>query len=427
VNTLIAGLLLVLIAFGVHAKPNKNLIVTYVGGAEVVEVGEIERMVVGSGDTVSTKLLTTGQMVLTGEKEGTTNIRLWGKAGWEHEITVYVTASSLSRTATEVAMLLSTVEGISVKDIAGRPVISGIVKERDKKILEVVQTIYPDVVNLTRISDAFSEKMIYMELQITEFNSNELENLGIDWGSGSVPFITGSVVKGFNTNSKYRPATQNDFSGDLTTVPLTDNSTYAYFGIATEILSRLNYLVSSGNAFTLASPRLSARSGGEAEFLAGGQVPVVTSNVNGTTVDYKDFGISLKISPEADSLGNITAKVATEVSSIDQANAVQGIPGFKTRSTSTEVTMKDGETLVISGLVNSEMADSENKVKFLGDIPILGNLFKSKFFQGKKTELVIFVTPSIVDVDHELNKRESMLRDDMVNRFKSTFDSGIIE
>ena len=89
--------------------------------------------------------------------------------------------------------------------------------------------------------------------------------------------------------------------------------------------------------------------------------------------------------------------------------------------------MKDGETLVISGLVDSQMADSEDKVKFLGDLPVLGNLFKSKFFQGKQTELVIFVTPSVVDVDHEINKRDSLLREDLLNKFKDTFESGIIE
>lgn len=421
------GLLLLFTVFNVQAKPDRNLVLIYVGGSSVIKVGDIERMLVGSGDTISTKLLTTGQMVITGEKEGTTNIHLWGKAGWEHEITVYVLASSISRTATEVGLLLANVEGLTVKDIAGRTVLSGNISERDKGLLEIVQGIYPDIINLTLVSNAFSEKMIYMEVQITEFNTNELENLGISWGTGSVPFLTGAYVKGYAANDAFRPATQADFTGDLSTIPFGDKGGFGYFGIATEILSRLNYLVTTGSAFALASPRLSARSGGEAEFLAGGQVPVVTSNVNGTSVEYKDFGISLKISPEADSFGNITAKVSVEVSSIDQANAVQGIPGFRTRSTSTEVNMKDGETLVISGLINTEVANSQDKVKWLGDIPILGALFRSEFFQAKKTELVIFVTPSIVDVNHEINKRDAALRDDLMNRFRDSFDAGIIE
>ena len=417
----------VALSFSVMAKPTKNLLSLYVGGSSIIEVGDIERMVVGSGDMISTKLLTTGQMVVTGEKEGTTNIHLWGKAGWEHDITIYILPSSSNRTTAEVGALLADVEGLTVKTVAGRTVLGGNIYERDKHLIETTQSIYPGIINLTRVSNAFSEKMIYMELQITEFNTNELENLGIDWGTGSVPFFTGAYVKGYRTNDAFRPEAQGDFSGDLSTIALGDDRGFGYFGIATEILSRLNYLVSSGSAYTLASPRLSARSGGEAEFLAGGQVPVVTSNINGTSVEYKDFGISLKISPQADSLGNITAKVSTEISSIDQANAVDGIPGFKTRSTSTEVNMKDGQTLVISGLINSEVANSQDKVKWLGDIPILGKLFKSEFFQAKKTELVIFVTPSIVDVDHAINKKEAIWRDDLINRFKESFESGIIE
>lgn len=410
-----------------YAKPTRNHVSLHVGSSSVVEVGEIERMVVGSGDVISTKLLSTGQMVITGEKEGTTDIHLWGVDGWEHDMSIYVLPSSSNRTTREISAMLSDVEGLSVKTVASRTVLSGNISERDKSLIETIQTIYPDIVNLTRISNAFAEKMVYMEVQITEFNSNELENLGVDWGSGSLPFLNASLVKGFRTNGRFRPATATDFTGDASTIPFSDGSTYATFGIATEILSRLNYLVSTGNAFSLASPRLSARSGGDAEFLAGGQVPVVTSNVNGTTVDYKDFGISLKISPEADDEGNVTAKVAVEVSALDQANAVQGQPGFRTRSTSTEVNMRDGETLVISGLVNSEVADSLDKVKGLGDIPVLGKLFQSKFFQARKTELVIFVTPSIVDVNHDLNKRDELQRDELINKFKSTFDSGIIE
>jgi pilus assembly protein CpaC len=415
----------------VFAKPKESLVSLFVGGSKVVNAGNVTRMVVGSGDIISTKLLTTGQLVITAEEEGTTNIHLWGEGDWEHEIMVYVLPVSATRTTAEVSALLSDVEGLTVKSVAGRTVLEGNIFERDKPLVETAMGLYPDVVNLTRVSNAFSEKMIYMEVQITEFSTSDLENLGINW-STSIPGPNLAYGHTYNQSGAVYPTeyvvddpSYAPFSGTFN--PLSFSSNGTYFGLFTEITSRLNFLVSTGNAFMLASPRLSARSGGEAEFLAGGQVPVITSSINGSSVEYKDFGIKLNIAPSADSLGNITARVSTEVSSIDAANSVDGVPGFKTRFTSTDVNMRDGETLVISGLMNSEMANSVDKVKWLSDIPVLGKLFQSKFFQAKETELVIFVTPTIVNVDHEINRQEAMRRDDMINRFNASFDDGILD
>ncbi len=407
-------------------QPKEVLLSLYKGETYVMKVGDVERVVVGSGSVISTRLLTTGELVIVADEEGMTNIHLWGKAGWQHDTTVYVLPGSTTRAVAEISALLRNVEGISVKSVSGRPVIEGDIYERDKTLVERVVALYPSVINLTRVSNAFSEKMVYMNVQITEFNTNDLEQLGINWQT-DIAGPTAAFYKGVKTNSFYRPAPSKDFTGDLTALPFRNEEGQAFFGIATEITSRISYLVSTGDAFLLASPRLSARSGGQAEFLAGGQVPVVTSNINGSSVDYKDFGIKLSVAPQADTRGNISAKISTEVSVLDPANAVDGNPAFKTRGTTTDVNMKDGETLVISGLTNSEISRSLDKVKWLGDLPILGKLFRSKFFQTKKTELVIFVTPTIIDVNHDINREEAARRDDMINRFNSSFEKGLFE
>ena len=398
----------------------------YVGESVVWDVGDVERIVLGDGDVVSTRLLSNGELVIVADAEGNTNIHLWGKSGWRAEATVHVLAGKTNRTTTELGALLRNVSGVSVNSVAGRAVVEGNIFASDEDILEKVLALYPDAINLTKVSNAFSEKMVYLNLQLVEFSTNDLENLGIDWGT-SMAGPTAALYRAWNTNSSYRPANPSDFTGDLENVANDATGSLSYFGIATQINSRINYLVNTGRAFQLASPRLSARSGGEAEFLAGGQVPVVTSNINGTTISYKDFGISLQIAPVADDDGNITARVATEVSSLDQANAVGGVPGFKTRATSTDVTMKDGETLVISGLMNSEMNLSEDQVKWLGDIPILGNFFKNKFDQGGKTELVIFITPSVIDSKHDINLQEAARRDGMIQRMNDAFKAGLVE
>ena len=154
----------------------------------------------------------------------------------------------------------------------------------------------------------------------------------------------------------------------------------------------------------LAEPRLAVRSGGEAKFLAGGEFPISISNINGTTIEFKEFGIKLDVKPEVDKKNNIRADVTTEVSAIDNSVAVDNVPGLLTRRTETQVSMKSEETLVISGLINQELSKDVQRLKFLGDIPILGALFRSKSFRDRKSELVIFITPKVFDADSDLNK-----------------------
>jgi pilus assembly protein CpaC len=107
-----------------------------------------------------------------------------------------------------------------------------------------------------------------------------------------------------------------------------------------------------------------------------------------------------------DDTGNILAHIETEISTIDEGNSVNGIPGISTRRTNTDVSLKSEQTLVIAGLVKDEAHKNYNKVKWLGDVPVLGQLFKSKDFQNKQTELVIFITPYIYDAASELNRKE---------------------
>jgi len=177
-----------------------------------------------------------------------------------------------------------------------------------------------------------------------------------------------------------------------------------YFGIATEIGSRLNLLASNGDAMILAEPNLSCRNGGVARFLAGGEVPLPVVNALGqTTVTYKEFGIQLDIEPAADESGAIFAKLRTEVSALDSSVSVQGLPGFLKRMTQTEVNVRDGQTIVIAGLLNEESAKDIRKFPGLGDVPIIGTLFRSTRFQNQQTELVVFVTPRIQHADSERN------------------------
>jgi pilus assembly protein CpaC len=168
----------------------------------------------------------------------------------------------------------------------------------------------------------------------------------------------------------------------------------------------INLAVNNGDAYVLATPELSARSGGKAEFLAGGQIPIISpaSASSPASVTFKDYGIKLVIEPVADAKNNVSALLRTEVSNVDNSVAVGGNPGFLTRKTDSEFNVKTGETIVLSGLVNTEIQKDISKLPGLGDLPVLGSLFRSKNFRSGRTDLVIFVTPSVIDPASNLNQ-----------------------
>jgi pilus assembly protein CpaC len=316
--------------------------------------------------------------------------------------------NNLEKIKMEVEDLLSDIDGLNVRIVGGHVVLSGEIESGYDTAIETVQGVMPEVMNLTKTGgldlSSPDNKMVLMNIKITEFNKNYLQNLGIAWDT-TVAGPAAGLAFDVENNSVFR-ATESPtttFNGALTAT--NTSSTLGYFGIVSEITSRINFAVNSGNALILAEPRLAARSGGEATFLAGGEFPIQTSNINGTTVEFKEFGIQLEVKPVVDTNNNVLASVTTELSSIDQSVAVAGVPGLLSRKTSADVVLGSGETLVMSGLLNQEASEDITGLKFLMDIPILGELFKSTTFRDKKSELVIFVTPQVFDANSDLNQK----------------------
>ena len=160
----------------------------------------------------------------------------------------------------------------------------------------------------------------------------------------------------------------------------------------------------------------------------GGEVPVVTSSSNGSSVEYKEYGILLNLEPTLDTYNNITANIGVAISQLDLANAVGGQPAFKKRATTNEVKLKPGETLVLSGLLTREEQESTSKVKWLGDIPILGRLFRSDSFIAGETEMVIFITPTVMEkLDEGVNQHEITKAATMIEQFDNRKTNGLLD
>ncbi len=163
----------------------------------------------------------------------------------------------------------------------------------------------------------------------------------------------------------------------------------------------LEALESKGMVRTLAEPTLTALSGQEARFLAGGEYPIpVSTGDGGITVEYKPFGVELSFTPTVVDGNLINLQINAAVSSIDSTTSLNignvAINAFKRRETSTTVEMRDGESFVIAGLLQDDFRDLNGQVPWLGDIPILGALFRSADYQRNQSELVIIVTPHLV-------------------------------
>ncbi|WP_455825844.1 type II and III secretion system protein family protein [Pseudomonas graminis] len=184
-------------------------------------------------------------------------------------------------------------------------------------------------------------------------------------------------------------------------LPVSSESFNVGFG-GGRVRAMINALERSGFAYTLARPSLVALSGQSATFLAGGEVPIPVPSAGSDTIsiEYKEFGIRLTLTPTVIDRNRITLKVAPEVSELDYSNAVmiQGIqvPALTVRRTDTSVSLADGESFVISGLISTNNRSTISKFPGLGDVPILGAFFRDSNINREEKELLMIVTPHLV-------------------------------
>lgn len=166
----------------------------------------------------------------------------------------------------------------------------------------------------------------------------------------------------------------------------------------------LEALESKGMVRTLAEPNLTALSGQQAKFLAGGEYPIPVVDDDGITIEYKPFGVEMSFIPRVVEGDLINLEIAAAVSAIDTSvtmtNNGTTVNAFKRRETSTTVEMRDGESFAIAGLLQDDFNDLNRQIPWLGDVPVLGSLFRSTAFERKQSELVIIITPHLVTPTH---------------------------
>lgn len=259
------------------------------------------------------------------------------------------------------------IEGLSLRPVGERLLLGGVpASPRDiSRAATLCRAVGVALVDATG-AEGPGPGMVLFEVSFTELNQQGFRDLGITWPS----------------SLGYQDASGGRFDRLTPTHPLQ---------------ATLNLLVQKGEGKILSRPRLICRSGESASFLAGGEIPIPTRNKDGDiSVLWKHYGIILEVAPRVDARGTVHARVTAEVSTVDRANTVEGIPGILTRRVGTSLVLSEGETVILSGLVNSEDARLVREIPLLSSIPILGELFRSRNFQSRETELVVSLTPCLV-------------------------------
>jgi len=368
----------------------------YQGEVQVLDLSDVTRIAVGNGEVLRAQVVASNQVVLIGQSVGTTSLRVWTRSGGQFTYEVSVHAFDTAQILRDVQDLLAGEPGISVRQLDGHVLIEGdytVAKTASR--LEALQKIYPQIISTVPVRKSAPapamDKMVYMDVRVVEIDKKVMRQLGVNWAQST----TGGVNAGLNLNA----ATSNP--------PLLRPPNGTLFGIAANLSSQLDLTEQAGESWTLAEPTVSCKSGGEAKFTVGGEVPIPVANGPGVVqVIYKEYGIILQFKPVADDQGNISSTIVAEVSEPDKTLsnlANNGLVAFTKTRTETEVTLRENQTLVISGLLSDLGGKSAVGIPGAKDLPVLGHLFKSNNYNNERTELVIVVTPHAVSAGSELS------------------------
>jgi pilus assembly protein CpaC len=345
----------------------------------------LSRFSVGDPGVAEATVLSPTEVLINGKGLGTTTLLIWDNTGQVRVNSVEVTADApgLQRFLKQ----LMPDEDIQVSASGNTVTVSGSVKDPNSvaRAVDIAKASGATVIdNLV----APAAVQVLVRVRFAEINRTALR----DWASR------------FTVLNPHKLDADGNWSGATDPAAGSDAITFMLNSGNANIQAFIQAATQKGDLRTLAEPNLMTLPAKEAYFLAGGEFPYPSvqsgGGGNAVTITFKEFGIKLRFTPNIARNGAIRLKVAPEVSSLDFANGltIQGfeIPSLRTRRAETEVELRDGQYLAIAGLLDNETTRNLTKIPILGDIPILGELFKSRGIRDRRTELLVIVSPELV-------------------------------
>ena len=398
IKSKIAGVLLscMLVAVPVLAS---NMTVG-VNQSHMIDAAGVNQVAIANPEIADVIVVAPGEVMLIGKKPGTTSLSLW-RYGNRIDYTVVVDGSD-EGTAGIVQGVLK-YPGVHVSMAGGKIILEGMVENQyERTRAELIASSYGTVTNLLQMRHP---KQVRIESRVIEISTDKVKNLGIAYGNAA-----GNDSGSSGGNSSVSLGTEGAFgAGQSHSNKVDTGRPFNWFGSYAEINAQLNALVKTGDAKILSEPYVIAMSGEKANILIGGEIPVpVNTDDNAVTIEWREYGIRLDIEPTVQQDDSVDAKFETEVSSLDttssnNATSSTGIrvPGLLSRKATSHVVMQPGMTMAIGGLISSTESKAVSKIPLLGDIPILGQFFRNTSKTRERKEILILLTPILVDSDYK--------------------------
>jgi len=354
-----------------------------VSQAVTVTVSDAVGKVVSADPTIAdAQPITEKSIYVIGKTFGTTTVNLFSAAGTPVGLLAVEVGADTANISRSIKSALPN-SHVRVSTVNGRVQLSGTVPDAGsmQKVLEIVgQYGSPNVINTITFVGG---QQVNLEVRILEAQRDAGRELGVQWAA-SWNGGTGSIAGGPSN-------------------PASDSTSFASFmtniissASGLNISATINALEAKRLVRTLADPNLTTLSGVSASFLAGGQVPIRVPDANGnSTLSYKDFGVKLNFTPTVLDGDRIQIHLTPEVSDIGSFTS-SGDPVFSSRTLDATVELRDGQSFSVAGLLQNSTSLSQNQLPWIGDVPVLGALFKSSGYQKHDTELVVIVTPRLV-------------------------------
>lgn len=394
-----AGILLSCMLFALPVSAaNMNV---GINQSQVLNASGVYKVAVANPEIADVVVLSSHQVMLVGKKAGSTTLHIWRNAG-QFTYTVLVSGNDVG--AAQMIQELLGYPDVHVSVAGGKVILEGMVENQYQRTrAEKLAGSYGEVVNLLEMS---RPKQVRIESRIIEISTDKVKNLGIAYGNAASNDSSSSS----SDNSSVSLGTEGSFGfGQSHKNTIDTGRPFNWFGSYANINAQLNLLIKNGDAKILSQPYVITMSGEKADILIGGEIPVpVNTDDNTVTVEWREYGIRLEIEPNVQQDDGVDTKIQTEVSSLDWSSAVNAtsstgvrIPGLLSRKANSHVLMQPGMTMAIGGLISSTESKSVSKIPLLGDIPILGQFFRNTSKTRERKEILILLTPILVDSDYQ--------------------------
>jgi len=370
-----------------------------VGKSVVIDYpSDIRQISTSSPEIVDASPVTTREILLHGKGLGNATLVVWSKTGERtfYNVTVDLNLDSLRKILKDSFPNEQIVPESSRDSLTLNGKVSS--KEIADRAIALATTFAKTVVNNMELGTPPIEKQVLLWVRFAELDRTKAEEYGVNWFSQA-------GQTGFYASTQQSPisSTTQGGSGGLNTLTIGSALNLFAFDPKLNLGAFLQALQSENILQILAEPNLVTTNGKEAYFLVGGEFPVPVlqggGNAGSVTVQFKEFGIRLRFTPVITGNHTIKLHLTQEVSTLDAADGVTFngfvIPAISTRRAETDVELGEGQSFVVAGLLDNRDTESLSKLPFLGDIPVLGALFKSKSVKKSRTDLVMLVTPEV--------------------------------